>query len=234
MQKIGIICAADTELEPFLALIDPKETYEKAMLRFHKGSIGQMEVIAVYSGVCKVNAAIAAQVMIDCFQVEAIINGGTAGGMDASVQLFDTVISEVMCYHDVEEEVLTQFHPWLDTIWFPAGDGLLSAAKEYAKTIDAPVRFGRMATGEQFIADEKRDEINAQFVPLSVDMETTAIAQVCHANDVPFLAVRSVTDTADHRGNENFEKNCARASGLSAEITVGFLRWFQQAGFANM
>ena len=51
-----------------------------------------------FSGVCKVNAAIAAQLLIDVFCVDIIINSGTAGGMEPELEIFDTVISTEVCY----------------------------------------------------------------------------------------------------------------------------------------
>ena len=106
MNKIGIICAGDTELEPFLHKIEIIKTTEKAMLKFYEGKIGDVTVIVLYSGVCKVNAAIATEILIDSFGVNIIINAGTAGGMDENVQLFDTVISEQCAYHDVADDIL--------------------------------------------------------------------------------------------------------------------------------
>ena len=51
------------------------------MLKFYDGQIDGVKVVALFSGVCKVNAAIAAQLLIDAFCVDMIINSGTAGGM---------------------------------------------------------------------------------------------------------------------------------------------------------
>lgn len=222
-EKIGILCASDTELMPFLKSIHPLRTVKKAMLEFHIGRVGKINVIMVYSGVCKVNAAIAAQVLIDFFHVDAIINAGVAGGIDPDVRLFDTVISERMVYHDVSDDILTEYHPWLESNYFPADPVLLAIAREYGSTAMYPVLFGTMATGERFIEDENRDEINQKYAPLSVDMETTSIAHVCHVNRIPFLSVRTVTDTFTHKGLENFEKNCEAASEISAGITLGIL-----------
>ena len=111
MKKIGIVCASDTELEPFLSSLSALQITEKAMLKFYSGRIKEIDVTAVYSGVCKVNAAIAAQLLIDMFHVDGIVNAGVAGGIDESVRLFDTVVSERMVYHDVAEDILTEFHP---------------------------------------------------------------------------------------------------------------------------
>lgn len=99
--KIGILCAGDEELAPFLPLISNCKITEKAMLKFHAGQIDSVEVVALFSGVCKVNAAIAAQLLIDVFCVDIIINSGTAGGMEPELEIFDTVISTEVCYHDV-------------------------------------------------------------------------------------------------------------------------------------
>ena len=80
-----------------------------------------------------------------------------------------------------------------------------------------------MATGEAFIKDEGRKEINDKFSPLSVDMETASIAHVCYVNNIPFIAVRCITDTAFHSGNEHFEENVIKASEIAAEITKSII-----------
>ena len=111
LPKIGILCAGDDELAPFLPLLDRRSVRRQAMLTIHEGGIASVPAAALYSGVCKVNAAIAAQVLIDSCRVEAIINAGTAGGIDPSISIFDTVISTETAYHDVAEDILTEFHP---------------------------------------------------------------------------------------------------------------------------
>lgn len=223
MKNIGILCASDTELAPFLVHIHAPQITEKAMLKFYAGTINNRNVVAVYSGVCKVNAAIAAQLLIDIFHVDLIINAGTAGGMKESVQLFDTVISERIIYHDVDDDILTDFHPWLESNYFSADQGLYAIARKYSQTSVRPILFGTMVTGEQFIEDEKREEINQKYAPLSTDMETASIAHVCYVNHIPFLAVRTITDTVTHKGIEQFEQNCEAASEISAEIVIGLI-----------
>ena len=226
MKKIGIICASDVELAPFLPAINNLKIIEKAMLKFYVGTICRINVVAVYSGVCKVNAAVATQLLIEKFHTDSIINAGTAGGLADNVQLFDTVISEQTAYHDMTEDILTEFHPWLSSIYFQADSALLSAAKNYCKSSQYPIHFGKIVTGEQFIMDSERQKIIQKFKPLAVDMETASVAHVCYVNSVPFLAIRTVTDTADHSGLANFEKNCETASKISADIVMDLLATF--------
>lgn len=223
--RVGIICAGDREVAPFLPIICECKTTEKAMLKFYEGTISNVEVVVLFSGVCKVNAAIATQILIDTFHVNTIINAGTAGGMNEKLEIFDTVISTEVAYHDVSPNILTEFHPWLETVFFKADQGLLSVAKMAVDKLEQKYKvfWGRMVTGEAFIADEGRKKINEQFEPLTVDMETASIAHVCYVNNIPFISVRSITDTASHSGTGHFEENCEKAAGIAKDITVALL-----------
>lgn len=232
MLKVGIICAGDDELEPFLPHLENSRVTEKAMLKIYEGQINGLSVVTLYSGVCKVNAAIATQILIDTYQVNIIINAGTAGGMDKSIELFDTIISTQAAYHDVDADILTDFHPWLSSIYFNSDENLLNLAKNIFSN-SSKVHFGRMVTGEKFIKDDMRESINDTYLPLSVDMETASIAHVCYVNEIPFIAIRSITDTATHIGIENFEKNCKQASIISKNIVLDFLKELNNY-YANM
>lgn len=223
--KIGIICAGDREIAPFYRMMEDDTVSECAKLCVHEGEIGGKPVAVVCSGVCKVNAAIAAQVLIDHYGVTAIICGGTAGGMAENVRRMDIVVMTECAHHDVAQNILTEAHPYKENVWFRSEEELLRAARE-ALGGDASVHFGRMVTGESFITDEGRDRINAEFVPLSVDMETAAMAQVCEANGVPFIAVRCITDTARHAGAEEFERNVDVAAIKAAKAVVGMISAF--------
>lgn len=224
--KIGILCASDEELAPFLPCIEGDTVTERAKLRFHCGKIGGVDVTAVFSGVCKVNAAIAAQLLIERFGAELVLNAGTASGMAPSLELLDTVISTEVVYHDVSPFILTQFHPWMETEFFRADEKLLAASHRAAETLGPARRvvWGRMATGEAFIDSEGRADVNRRYSPLCVDMESAGVAHVCYAFDVPFLSIRSLSDTADHRGVENFEANSRAASEASRDVTLALLR----------
>ena len=166
--KIGIICAGDTEVAPFLQSISKCKTSEKAMLKFYEGTIEEVNVVTLYSGVCKVNAAIATQILIDTYKVDVIINAGTAGGMDNCLKLFDTVISTESAYRDVDEGILTEFHPWMKSIFFKTDNTLFELSKKAVKNnlFKQHIYWGRMITGETFIVDHERDEVNEKFRPV--------------------------------------------------------------------
>ncbi len=94
-------------------------------------------------------------------------------------------------------------------------------------TFTQKIFFGRIVTGEAFISNNGRTEIISKYHPLCVDMETASIAHVCYVNNVPFIAIRSITDTEDQCGVEVFEKNCVSASNNSINMVKKILemRW---------
>lgn len=217
MKKIGIICAGDTELEPYLEIFSKCIVQEKAMLKFYTTTFAGKIITMLYSGVCKVNASIATQILIDTFKVDTIINSGVAGGIDKNLKLFDTVVATESIYHDVAEDILTDFHPWLESNSFKSDKFLVEKLEELK---EEKIYFGTVVTGEKFIVQDEREEIIKRFNPLAVDMETTAIAHTCYVNKIPFVAIRSITDTEDENGIENFEKNCKKASTIARDITL--------------
>ena len=224
--RIGILCAGDSEVLPFINMLDEYIITEKAMLKFYEGKIEGIDIVTLFTGVCKVNAAIATQILIDTYGCNIIINAGTAGGMDDSLEIFDTVISNEVAYYDVDDDILTEFHPWLDSIYFKADKRLLNLAKKAISNFNTNhnIVFGKMVTGEKFIEDERRESINIKYEPLSVDMETASVAHVCYVNEIPFIAIRTITDTSSHSGIDEFEKNCDKASQISANLVKAMLR----------
>lgn len=100
--KIGIMCATARELAPYLSVMQIRETDECAMHSFHNGTIKDVCTMAVYSGCGKINASITAQLLIDRYDVDAIIFSGIAGGMKQEVQVFDTVVCTASVFHDTD------------------------------------------------------------------------------------------------------------------------------------
>lgn len=215
--KIGIICALEEELKPFLSHIKNCTTTQKAMRIFYEGSISEVNVVAVFCGVGKTNAAITTQILIDTYKADKIINCGVAGGMDEELDIFDTVVCTEAVYHDVHEIVLTETPPHLPSIYFKADTALVESA---LKVTSGAVFLGKMVTGDTFIEDDGRDEINMNHKPLTVDMETASIAHVCFSNNIPYAAVRTVSDTAKNPGINTFEINCAKAAEISANVVI--------------
>lgn len=218
--KIGIIGPSEAEIMPFIKEISNKKETDAAMLTFYSGTYCSIEIVSLYCGVCKVNAAIAAQILIDKFSVTHIIIIGVAGAIDRSLKIGDTVISTEISYHDVDDGILTEYHPWMKSIYFRSDNELLELCKAMVSknNFAQKIYFGKIVTGESFISDNGRDKIITKYNPLCVDMETASIAHVCYVNKIPFIAIRSISDTEDESGTEAFEKNCGSVSLNSINV----------------
>ncbi len=223
--KIGVIGPTENEIIPFIEQISNKKIANVAMLTFYSGRYENIDVVALYCGVCKVNAAIATQILIDKFNVTHVIVTGVAGGIDNILSIGDTVISTEIAYHDVDEGIVTEYHPWMESVYFKADSKLVELCREVIdkNTFTQKIFVGRIVTGEAFISDSGRTEIISKYHPLCVDMETASIAHVCYVNNVPFIAIRSITDTEDECGVEIFENNCVSASNNSLSIVKKIL-----------
>ncbi len=129
----------------------------------------------------------------------------------------------------MDKGILTEYHPWMESIYFKADSKLVELCRSMIdkNTFTQKILFGRIVTGEAFISDNGRTEIISKYHPLCVDMETASIAHVCYVNNVPFIAIRSITDTEEECGIEAFENNCVSVSNNSINIVKKILemRW---------
>ncbi len=73
---------------------------------------------------------------------------------------------------------------WMRSVFFEADHELVECSKAAVGKMgmEGKVFWGRMVTGEAFITEEGRQEINDAFAPLTVDMETAGVAHVCYVN----------------------------------------------------
>ena len=94
--KIGIICAMDEEIRILVENLENAEKHTRHGLVFHTGSIGRHEVVLVQSGIGKV---IYSRVFFD---VDAIINTGSAGAVAQGLAIGDVVVADKLAYHDVD------------------------------------------------------------------------------------------------------------------------------------
>ena len=93
---------------------------------FYINEKGGKKIINVCSGRAKVNAALCAQVLIDNFKPDAVINAGIAGGMDSSIKVCDMVVSNEVLAHDLDLHFLNDYPPYCGI--FKADAGLIDAA----------------------------------------------------------------------------------------------------------
>ena len=224
---IAIIAAMKEELDALLAhasetrvAVLPKEEATVAV-------IAGKEVVCCLSGIGKSNAASTATMLIERFNVSAIINIGTAGGLLQQQEVCDIVVSTKVAFHDVD---LTAFHHpkgWdlTDFVYTP-DEKLIKLIQSLDPSKYPPIWYGPIVTGDQFINKPEAIESIVKEYPGSyaVEMEGAAIAQVATKYRIPFIIVRSLSDIVLKDDNQlTFKEYLLKATKSNAEFIVEIL-----------
>lgn len=204
MSKVGILCACEKEVMPYITDMNNKNTTEYAMHTFYTGKINGIDVVAVFSGCGKINAAITAQQLIDRYKVDTIIFSGIAGGMTEETNIFDTVVCIASDFRDTNNEIYSDF-PIMEKPIFYSDEHLCEIAKKAAMQADWKIHFGLATTGDIFT-----DNINPD--ALCIDMETAAVAHTCYMCKTPYIAIRSISDNSIDKGQEVINRNFDKAA----------------------
>lgn len=220
---LGIIGAMSEELEILLKEMQLEKKERKARMEFNYGTLWGKKVVAVVCGIGKVNAAVCAQILATDYKVDTIINVGIAGGIGENIYPGDLVIANSLVQHDMDTtafgDKVGQI-PRLDTFDFKCDEKLVKLAFECSqKVTDHKSFMGRIATGDQFIADvEKIRWLNSEFQAIACEMEGGSIAHVCYLNSIPFVVIRSISDNANNGAHMDFEKFTSIAVKNSTNI----------------
>ena len=199
---IGIINAMQKEHEQLAALLEDRQVETHGRFSFTTGTYGGRRLVLMQSGIGKVNAAVGAVELIHHYAPTVLVNTGVAGGIDASLGVMDVVAGASVAYHDVDcgpENKPGQVQGLPPA--FAADKRLLGIASSL--TTSTRIVPGLICSGDQFITDREQLNLIKQRFPLAlaVDMESGALAQVCHLYGVPFLSFRIISDTPGAEGH---------------------------------
>jgi adenosylhomocysteine nucleosidase len=212
----------ESELNCLLPLIDNIKEENSNGYVIRNGRLGANEVAVMQTGIGKVNAAVGAISLIDCFQPDLIVNTGIAGGTGSEAGILDVVIAERIGYYDVycgpgNERGQVQGLP---VVFDCKGAELLDI--EAAQKLPG-VKRGLIASGDLFVStvEELKAVLAVRPEAMAVDMESGAIAQVCYLKQVPFVAIRVVSDTP---GVENHHAQYSEFFNIAPKSTFNVVK----------
>lgn len=228
MNKYGVIAAMQEEMQEIKKImtdIEEKRIYE---LTFFRGKINKVDIVLVESGVGKVNAARTTQILIDNFNVEAVINVGSAGSARNELDIGDIVIGKRLIQHDFD---ITAFgHPkgYISNVgeYIESDDKLINKMEIIIENLQDNkfnIKIGTIASGDIFCTENKmKEKIRNKFDADAIEMEGSAIAQVCKLDKMPFIVIRSISDSPNGNNNVTFEQFLEKASKRCAQIISEF------------
>ncbi len=226
MNRIGLIFAMKEELEAVLKNMESINEYKIFDLNFYECKYKDKECVLVESGIGKVNAARCTQIIIDNIKVDCIINVGVAGGVSTKVKIGDVVIGDKLIQHDFDLRPFDYERGYIPNVgkYIPCDEYLLRLASTIKLNDD--IHIGPIASGDIFITESLMGEkINSKFDALCVEMEGASIAQTCYLSHIPFLVIRSISDSPNKEANNNltFDEFLEYSSNAVSEFLLKIL-----------
>lgn len=223
MNKIGIIFAMKEELNAVLNKMELVNQYKIFDLEFYECKYKNRECVLVECGIGKVNAARCTQIVIDNIKVDYVLNVGVAGGVSKKVNIGDVVIGDKLIQHDFDLRPFNYERGYIPNVgkFIPCDEYLVKLASEIK--LDVKSIIGTIASGDIFVTEEVMGEkINNKFDALCVEMEGASIAQICYLSHIPFLVIRSISDSPNKEANnyKTFDEFLEHSANVASEFLL--------------
>jgi adenosylhomocysteine nucleosidase len=218
MTRLALVGAMHEEIAALRPCLADLRTERRAGRDFHFGRLDGHDVVLVRCGIGKVASATTAAVLLDAFDVSALLFTGVAGGLGDGVRVGDIVVATTLLQHDMNAEPL--FPRWevpltgrarfdADPAWsarLARAGHALAATNAHAQA--ATLHQGLVVSGDRFVATQAESDQLRALLPdaLAVEMEGAAVAQVCHDFARPFAIVRTISDRADDAAHGDFQR----------------------------
>ena len=243
---IGIMGAMPEEIEGVVELLSDAKQSSIAGRIYFTGHINGITTVVVISGWGKVAAASTVSALIHKFEITELIFTGVAGALHADLKIGHIVVGSRLVQHDMDARpFIPQYEiPLLKKTFFECKEQELSVATAAVKSLlennnlhqiineeellefnitKPALHVGDIASGDQFISDEKRKKQLLENLPtiLCVEMEGAAVAQVCYENEIPFTIIRTISDAANEQSHIDF---AAFISKIAGKYSAGIIK----------
>jgi adenosylhomocysteine nucleosidase len=220
-----VLVAMDDEAAPFLDLASEVGEPERVgRAEFRDVTLAGQPVVLVRSGMGFVNTTAAGTSAILRHGADTpLVSAGTAGGLGKDVAVGDVVLGSRLVNADADVRafgyVLGQVPGMPEA--YDAAPRLADAVRQASATVAGQVlREGTIGSGEKFATAELALRLRADFPDmLAVDMESAALAQLCHNFGTDFVSVRAVSDLCAPDGTE-FLTHVDDAALRSAQVVT--------------
>lgn len=220
---LAIMGAMPEEIAPILERLGEYRTTTYAGNKYYEASYKGLNLVIAYSKIGKVFSTLTATTMCEHFGAQKLLFSGVAGAISSKLKVGDLIVATKLAQHDLD---ITAFgHPFgyvpEGAVYVEADKELIALSKEVANEMGKSVQEGIIATGDQFVADEKRKNwIGETFKADALEMEGASVAVVCDALDVPFFILRAISDAADMDASFSFDEFLETSAVESAEFVM--------------
>jgi futalosine hydrolase len=178
--------------------------------------LGDLEINLLITGVGSVSTAWALKQWISLNGTpDLAINGGIAGSYKDEILPGDVVLPFSDCFADsgIEDgdNFLTLSEAGLtDANDFPFKDGMIYTDPQYFKRLNGMLKSVRAITVNTATGSENtRRKLLAKFNPDIETMEGATFFYICSLENIPFLALRSISNIVERRNKINWKIDLA-------------------------
>jgi adenosylhomocysteine nucleosidase len=159
--------------------------------KLYRGKLEDRDTLLVKTGMGKERAENATNFMLERYSVSAIISLGFAGALAPELSIGDVVVcSTLHCAHKSGDK-------WVSAGRCVSDEHLLSLVSEDMGDIAARCHRGSSVSVLELESSTKKlSGLAETFNAHIVDMESYWIASIASARQIPFIAIRSISDTA--------------------------------------
>jgi len=238
----AIMGAFETEVELLKARLENKQEKRIEGIRFYTGKLNDLPVVLTRAGIGKVNSALTTALLLEHFRPKQVLFTGIAGAMNPTLRPGDIVIGKQVAHHDygrqtpeglLKRGTRNPYYFAENPVYFPVDSLLLVTTETASKKINLQsigeykpqIITGTIITGDVFMADTKVNaKLRKDFGADAVEMEGAAVAQICYQQKVPFIVIRSLSDSADDSAALDFQKYGKVAAENSAMLVLEVMK----------
>jgi futalosine hydrolase len=214
MKPIVIIAAMPAEIELLEKALEHSGRVKACGFDYVEGTIGNLRVVVCAGGVGKINASVAAAVMIDRYQPQLVINTGCAGAYIGSGLVVGNLV--VASEEVLADDGVVVADGWKDLCFMnlpsfeqggknyynllPLSRHASEKAMRMADYCGVFLILGRVATVSTCSGTSQYgSEISGRWNAVAENMEGAAVAQVCLRCGIDCLEIRGISNMVEER-----------------------------------
>ena len=210
-RKIGLLVAVEMD-SVFARYGTPGKTERRGGFEIFHYENEQYILYAIHSGIGEIAAAAAAELLIDRYEVELVVNFGVVGGLTEEMAQTKTCVVTKVVHYDFDisgiDPLLPAQYPGFESVYIPADEGLVEKACGICPELKPVI----CASADKFVGNEAdKTRLHEQYGADICEMESAAVLLTCRRNEVPCLMIKAVSDGLTGGGEEYYDalQECA-------------------------
>jgi len=195
---IAIVAAFHAEIKPLINRLEGVTIHRRHGFSFLQGYINKKRVLLAISGMGRNNALTMTKTLVNHFPLSLIISTGTSGALQPHLQAGDIIVADRLFLAEPAQEKSSTISMTAHKIRsvYKVQKALIELSLKVLESSTFRYNIGPLITVDNVIGNiEAKRKLGENLNCLAVEMESAAIAQVAKEKRLPFLAIRSISDS---------------------------------------